>query len=525
MTKILSVLFLIITVLSSASQAAPEDILRKYIGHLENREWSRARDCWYREDIAKSERLGITYSGVPMKIDCASPLLSAIGGLRAGMVKIEISSLPQSDTTARVIVTLSYGDQKVQVPYYTISDGKGWRIVSPLTLLTADWPIYSGEYTRIHCVDSTLYNAYAASALNRDIAAIGKKLGLTDENFDRLRSAKIDYYLCNENQFMQLTGYNAHGLTVLPFDAVVTRHLPHPHELVHLLINYSLGELPLYEVPFMQEGLAVAYGGRWGKSPAVIKQLGFTILDNEMFTLEDILTYDDFYNKIGTPDISYPIAGIFVEMLIDQVGIDKFKALYRDLAGTETEIRKFSRAEIIAKIERDTGLLWDNLIRLFDEQWPRYEYSGLLPGGNGEFNPHDENAYSVTNKVYRIAKSSDMYRFEIDFTDSQTAGALLFHDRDGSDRVSASNLYNDLVPGVPYEGWEYGIVFDQNEVGLYDFRTNTLLAKYVLSFAPDRGYINDEDESPMYLFRIKQDLFDKKLSEYEPTLIYFDTVP
>jgi len=518
MLRTFPILSLILILCLSSLKAAPGKILREYIQHLKNREWDRARDCWHPGDIEKSRWLGIEYTGVPLKIECASPLISALDGIRSGAVKVDISSVPESDSTARVIVTLSYNGREMQIPYYTVSDGKSWRIISPLILFTSDWPVYPGEYTNVHCRDSILYNSYAASVLDREIGQIGGILGLDDSDFKLLQSNKIDYYLCTEDQFMRLTGYNAHGLTVLPFDAVVTRHLPHPHELVHLLINYSLKKLPLYEIPFMQEGLAVAYGGRWGKSPDVIKQLGFTILDNDMFTLEDILTYDNFYNKIGSPDISYPIAGIFVEMLIDQVGIDKFKRLYLDLAGTESQVEKFTREEIFAKLEQDTGLLRENLLRLFNEQWPRYEYSGLIPGNTGINSATNDSAYPSGDSGYRIADLNGMYRFEITFSDSLDSGALLFRDTGASARVSHSKLFNDLVPGIEYEGWEYGIIFDRNEVGLYDFRTNTLTAKHVESFAPDRGYIESGENGNRYLFRIEKKLFEKQMLEYESKL-------
>ena len=75
-------------------------------------------------------------------------------------------------------------------------------------------------------------------------------------------------------QIELLTGHDAHGMTNFQFDAIISRHLPHTHELVHMLYNFAQEDLPLFTLPVLQEGLACCLGGRWGKSPDVINYWG-----------------------------------------------------------------------------------------------------------------------------------------------------------------------------------------------------------------------------------------------------------
>ncbi len=512
--------FLMLVFITASSKADPESLLREYIDYLKVGDYDNALNCWVSEDIAASRRLGVEIIGVPLKIECATPLLPALPGIASGQVQVESSAVPINDTIVQVLVNLEFDGTSAQIPYLTVKTGKEWKLISKLTAYTHGWNTRQGEYVRVHIGDSSRYNEYAAKCLDDQIGQIGNRLGLEAEKMAHIREVKIDYYLCSEEQFQKITDYNAHGLTSFPFDAVITRHLPHPHELVHLLMNYSLGEVPLYTTPFLQEGLAVSLGGRWGKSPAVVKQVAYTIMDFEMFSLEDVLTYDDFYQKIGTPDISYPISGIFVDMLLDQIGIERFRNLYLSLSGTESSVRQMSRKDIISEIENHSGLIWDNLLRLFNEQWPRYEYSGMIPGGGGIYPIRSINMYWEFNKDYRIAINDGSYQFEVSYVDSLQRGAVLLDQDMFAETIRSSFLFDELLPGQNYSGYDYGIVFDTNEVGLYDFRTNELLAKHVESFSPGRGYRHRDPNEKMLLFSIDKNLFDDSLERYRLEIIY-----
>lgn len=502
--------------------AAGQNIVDEYIKLIRLKDYSSAESLWRETEREASKTLGITYRGYPLKLDCASPLFKALAGIRTGLIEVSSYEIKVNDSLSEIIVSMKSGAETIQTPYLVLGSGKSAQLISPVYYYSEGWPVYEGEFTRIHIGDSTRFNRYAAEELDREVRQIGSMLGLSSEKFSILENRKIDYFLCNEKQFEKLTGYTAHGLTVLQFDAIVSRHLPHPHELVHLLVNYALGDIPLYTVPFIQEGLAVSLGGRWGKSPAVVKQLGFAVLNMKMFTLEDILTFSDFYNKVGSADMSYPIAGIFVDMLMDQAGIDRFLDLYRDLSGSDAGIQRMSKEDIVGVIEKHTGLLWPNLMNLFNQMWPRYEYSGIIPGTIAPYPFRGERGYRYFDANLRLADVDDQELIELSYDSLKASGALLFNDPERHEAPDRSFLFSELLPSLEYEGSDYGLVFDTNEVGLYDFRTNILKAKYVEAFSPGRGYRYHEPNESMLILRIENDILPHPTDNINFELRYID---
>jgi len=55
--------------------------------------------------------------------------------------------------------------------------------------------------------------------------------------------------------------------------------------------------------------------------------------------------------------------------------------------------------------------------------------------------------------------------------------------------------------GSVFEGYRYGIRYDQNEVGLYDYATGQLLAKYIWGITPSDEYFDEPNNRVMVKFR------------------------
>jgi len=63
-------------------------------------------------------------------------------------------------------------------------------------------------------------------------------------------------------------------------------------------------------------------------------------------------------------------------------------------------------------------------------------------------------------------------------------------------------LFNEQYEGaMPFEGYRYGLRFDTNEAGLYDYVTNQLVAKYIWGITPSDDYKNAEGTSIAVKFR------------------------
>jgi hypothetical protein len=56
----------------------------------------------------------------------------------------------------------------------------------------------------------------------------------------------------------------------------------------------------------------------------------------------------------------------------------------------------------------------------------------------------------------------------------------------------------------PFEGYRFGVRFDANEAGLYDYAANHVLAKYILGITPSDEYF-DPDQNKITI-RLKKSL-------------------
>ncbi|MDD4051071.1 MAG: hypothetical protein PHR28_04110, partial [candidate division Zixibacteria bacterium] len=232
-------------------QAQPDVVFNDYLAALKEMRWGDAERYWQPEVIERSRRLGIVYTDVPVKYDCASPLMTALSGIQSGAVQVSAAvASPDSDTT-RILVRIMSATDSVTATYYAEKSSAGWRLTSPLYFYSHGWKIRRTAYADIYYSDERLINDYACRALDDFVETAGKALRLSPDDFARLKRDRIDYFLCAGDDMRRLTGYDAQGMTDLQVDAVVSQTLPHEHELTHLLINYRLRQLPLYSLPLM----------------------------------------------------------------------------------------------------------------------------------------------------------------------------------------------------------------------------------------------------------------------------------
>ncbi len=108
------------------------------------------------------------------------------------------------------------------------------------------------------------------------------------------------------------------------------------HEITHILA-YKIGNPPL----FLQEGIAVSLDKNWLNKPL------FSYFDKTLWTYKKLRIeqiFKEFNSLFLNPnriketskDLLYPVSGLFVEFLINEFGIEKFKDLYRILSFNAT---------------------------------------------------------------------------------------------------------------------------------------------------------------------------------------------
>lgn len=493
-----------------------DKLFADYVAALKTGQWSKAESCWVADDIAKSKRLGIEYVGYPAKHDCASPLTLQLDNIRDGRLAIEIDKAKIADIKAAIDIRVIAAKDTVAYTYRAINTPNGWRLCSSLYAETREWKVISKDYLRIHYADSCLVNNYAIDKANESIETTCKILGLSADKMIQLKKAKIDYYLTDERQTKLLTGFDTKGMANLQYDAIITQYLPHPHELVHLLINYDLQKLPLYTAPFIQEGLAVYLGGHWGKSALVIFYFGEINLALEMAKLSDMLTYSGFHGQVGNQDIAYAYAGLLSKYLIEKYGIDKYKQLYRELSGSNIQAMAYSESDIKAVIENRYGAVWADLEKGVTEMAKQYEYCGIKPVRIASW----EGPPMINDSLFSVylSMNGDTCHFIIKVKRDFAKGTILLRLRNGKFEESyRSRLFAEQMPSMPYNGEIYGIQFSPDEAGLYDYRTNTMLAKYVMGFSPSPDYWDQRTKT--ITFSLDKRLLDGEIQDYRLTVV------
>ena len=503
-----------------AKESEPEIVFQGYLESIIAGNYKQAESYWRPQDIQSAQRLGITYSGVPLKFDCASPIVHSLEALRNGTMKVNIIETSVDGNRASLKLQISSEKSSTEVVYYILKEDSAWKLASSITYYTSDWYRIESRYANIIFHDSSLVNVFAIEALDDFIDSLGIVFDVSKKRMNQLQEQKIDYVLCSEPEIETITGYPAQGIANLQFDAVITRHLPHYHEIVHLMVNFALENLPLYTIPFLQEGTAVCFGGRWGKSPEVIMQMGEFTLENELFDLKDALTYRDFHQKIGNADFSYPLSAIIVRTIFQNSTSEEFKKLYLNLSGSAEDVQNFDIYSIMKIITEITGQKWSEIENTVTDNLPEYKYSGIYPG-------LAQDTSNVVTELecegihVRIFDADDVYQFQIALTAGNSGGKIIFKDPELKvQNEYRSWVFTEQVAAQEYSGEKYGVIFNAAEAGLYDFHTNILLAKYVYNFAPSPEYrICLRSPTDILNFAIDKSLFYKNITKFDLQLV------
>lgn len=444
--------------------------------------WKRsALPAWFEPgELAVSRRLGIEYDGVEYKhligydIDDSTRSL-----LKEGRAKYTISVEALDRANSRV--TLTTGNAGDSREFYF----RGMHWVSPLGYFAKKWTTTESKHFRFFLSDSTLFNQYCVEQLERFVTRMAVLLNLDNRDMSTLREQKIRYYLCrNEEEIQRLTGFRVRGMYNLAFDAVVTTYNAHYHELLHLLVNYKLRHLPLYTHPFLQEGFAVAYGGRGGLDPGVLLPLGRYLYESQDVELASLLESDGFRQL--DPSLSYPSAGLYNRFLVETLGIEPYLALYRKYSSS-------SGGAAASRIPRE-ALPGDSV-------WCRYIQGSAARSAISLDSTSMQGAILYRTETEQVAKDDERYHFLL------SDGAVF----PGRERFPnyVSRTFTDAFPGKTYNGDKYMILVTAEQVSVYNLFTNDLIASYAAAFTSPAERVPRIGDR--YRFSVRKEVFDDLL--------------
>lgn len=356
----------------------------------------------------------------------------------------------------------------------------------------ASWDILETEFFRIRFEPGQRPDAVACLELDRFVAETQIKLGVVPRATDALRAIKLDYYLCSDAMVQKLTGYLTKGMADLSGRAVISSHFPHFHELAHLLVDLQMDESVTQTLPIVQEGLACLLGGRWGRSPEVVLYSGWVHHSLGMGTLNEVLTHEDYYHFSQGADVAYPLGTALCEVVRQEAGWAGVMDLYNRVSGSIEYVQGLSQDVIFQHIA--AICLWpesgvpERLAEAVEQVLSRNKRCGIIPV-NEQLQPEPARLVHARGDGLSWLKVEEglVMEFRADKYPVYVLGPA------GQQADPVSSHFREHHPQQPYRGQRYGLKISPEEVALYDYATNQLLATWVAGFTGELGACGDAE--------------------------------
>ncbi len=348
------------------------------------------------------------------------------------------------------------------------------------------WPIVETQFFIIHYHPETPPEELARAQLDAFVVDTLCKLDPSESLQPQLETDKLEYYLCTDLMVQKLTGYPTKGMADLSGRAVISSHFPHFHELAHLLIDLLMSERPQQILPVVQEGSACLLGGRWGRSPDTILFTAWVQHNFSMGDLEDVLTYEGFHSNPQGTDVAYPLGAVLCDLVRREVGWSGVLELNRQLSGSPEIIRSLSKSQILEIIAGICG--WENgdsaakLQKKVDSLWAGYRRCGIEPATEANHQEFEMEIVSDTGSA-RLFSGEVAKTIEVN---SRERLVFLLSPPTQNPGFS-SQIFADHFPGKEYLGEHYGLRCEPDNISLYDYASNQLLATWVAGFTQEMG--------------------------------------
>ncbi len=492
------------------------ELMNYYYDLILSGNYESARGMWDPSALFRASRLGIEYDGIPLKVDCTSPVVNSID-------RISLDRFPGLKGRSNLdnnVFRLKFGaivdSREVQHNYYARQLGQDYWMFFPQDVYCKDWQEVDSKYFRFYIQPGRIdyFNVSGADALDLFVDQVAKQIGIPGDRLDLLKQQKIDYYLCStQAEVAKITDVDAAGYYDPASDAIFSIDFPAFNLVAKQLINFRLQKLPLFAIPLMDEGFSIYLGGRWQRSPAVITDFGRYIVDNDLTEVDSVLVTRDF-DEATLPDITYPVDACLVDFLIGKLGMDKFLELYKDLSGNALYRDTVSADYVKGVIAENLGTDWDGVSTDF------LAYLGNRPDRGGVIYPGQKINKDIllAGDEVMLYGSNDWFQVKYFVPDSLDGAFHYLFGKDEKLENKQSELFNEQYKGKKQlDSYRYGLMIDKNEIGLYDYAANQLIGKYVYSFDPDPDYFNPEKKIITAYF--STDLFNGKIPDVEDGMV------
>ncbi len=489
------------------------DLLKEYFEMLVSGNLETAGYMWTQTAQERSSRFKISYKEIPIKLDCSSPVVRYLDEMSDYLTRPVSKKQILDDGFSKLTFSTIFLGKNVEHPYYLYHDGSYYWLTYSQEYYCREWPVVESKYMRVHYhPDVKKYlNSLILKEADSFIESLMKKIGIDQNDIEIIEEKKIEYFFCDSDMTVKrITGFLAKGIYDLASDDIISAFFPHYHEIAHLLIAIKLKEQSLYTLPIFREGISVYFGGRWGKMPETLAELAAVLLKHELISIDSILTMNDFKNNSGS-DIAYPVAGLFNEFIYSNIPQEKYWQLYREFSGTFEKVNSLTADSIKLTLMNSLNLKsWQKLLENFNK-FSREKislYAEIMPGITEKSNE------LWSNDMVELSVRKDWVNLKFSHSsDRAVSGNLLFGKISNSETQLSSLFQEQYDTDTVREDYRFGIRYDRNEVGLYDYVTNHLVAKYIWGILPSDKYFDSTAKS--ISLRIKKNIFTDGLPQKE----------
>jgi hypothetical protein len=465
-----------------AANQSPLDVVQAYLDYVASGNYESASELWTGSAQDRATRFGIEYTGIPVRVDAASPMVSHAENLTAYVIQ-PVQSLQNVGDDARYVKMLFTANQQgslLQQWYYTKHEGEWYWLCYPQDALAHNWPVQESRYFRVHVQPgvASYVSAPALAQFDGFVEAVADTLGLTRTDIALIAAKKIDFFYCNDDStVLEMTGQFTKGVLDLSSNDIISSSFPHHHEVVHLLTNIKLKTVPLYTLPVIREGLAVKFGGRWGKGPAALLDLGAFLHKDTLVSIDSMLTVSGFGNT-SEMDLMYPVSGVLVSYFWDRLGKQKFWSLYRTLSATQDSVNLLRGPEVQSLLATAMGKKsWTDMRADFDAYLSRRAATSAVASAGTS----DKGKILFATAENSVLLDGDWLSFTVKADSGTLPRASFLFFKDSTFGAQKSLLFDEHFMGsVPFEGYRYGVRVDQNEAGVYDYAGNIRTGKFIL---------------------------------------------
>lgn len=437
--------------------------------------------------LAKCKRLNIEYLDTPKK--ALIGIVIPIDFIEAERNE-ELMHINAKDSTnyTKMILSKSY-NETYDIHFHN------HKLIAPDEYYKSIFYQEESTYFRFYYSDSSRINQESKAFLDTELEKMIEMFGysVSDKKFDLLRKNKIDYIICKDMREMKkITGFETNGIALLNDDTVVSIDPSHFHEVVHIMMNVLVSPNYLYTHQLLQEGVAVALGGRSGRSAQVMKETGLSLFNLAYITPEMFLNQTDFAET--DPSISYSAGAVMVDYLIKEKGAKPFLTLYKRYSCPQDQMNQLIIEETLFDLDA-----FSRYLKQYKVTIPMSEAHNQLLIDTPDlqvyqFNDHKDYFYVSMPSGYYSSSEPDI-----------KAGYK-------------SRIWKETLIQYPYQYQKYFLSVDENDIKLYDLHLDRLIWSISNGFSEDLIIQKTEDQRISFVSKdsiLKDLLINDQLKRYQ----------